>query len=150
MRRTSTSPCKISVNDVVSDLRTETAAFGCSALVISSNVCIHIGWIQVMGNRGVNFLVGCCNPGLRSIRLVLHISARLGDGRERKQFSFTPWVDRLSLSLSSVDSFSSLLSFSTLRKHFWHTPVSLPTSYVSTPIASLIQLLLFFYVLPLT
>lgn len=26
MRRTSTSPCKSSVNDVVSDLRTETAA----------------------------------------------------------------------------------------------------------------------------
>lgn len=60
-----------------------------------------------MGSSGVNFFVGCGKPGLRSIRLVLHISARLGDGRESKQFSFTPCVDCLSLSLRSADSFSS-------------------------------------------
>lgn len=37
-----------------------------------------------MGNRGVNFLVGCCNLGLWSICLVLYIFVCMGDGRESK------------------------------------------------------------------
>lgn len=64
-----------------------------------------------MGNSGVNFVVGCVKPGLGSICLVLYISACMGDGRESKQFSFTPCVDCLSLSLVSVDSFSSSCFF---------------------------------------